>query len=541
MDETVSLILSPRQAADPEEIGRALARKTGRSVPSDQYVVVRRSIDARGRRVRINLGLCVFDGGEEPTPGIPAFRYREVRAAPPVVIVGAGPAGLFAALRLLELGIKPVVVERGKPVDTRRKDVAALNRRGILDQDSNYAFGEGGAGTFSDGKLYTRSKKRGDHRRVLFRFREHGADERILIDAHPHIGSNRLPAIVSAMRSTIETHGGGVHFQQKTAGLSISCGRVDGVKLAGGGYVRGNAVILATGHSARDVYRMLLDQAVALEAKPFAMGVRVEHPQRLIDEIQYHGQARGDHLPAAAYRLVQQVDGRGVYSFCMCPGGFIVPASTEDEALVINGMSFARRNSPFANAGIVVEIAMADVPNPDTGGALAGLNHQRAFEQTAFRHGGGGMVAPAQRLADFVDNRPSAGLPACSYPPGVVASPLHRWIPDSIRRRLQAGFRAFDRKMKGFLTNEAVVVGVESRTSSPVRIPRDPRTLQHISVQGLFPCGEGAGYAGGIVSCAVDGERAAEAVAAYLKGVHKQPAGNWMCVSLPTFLPSEAE
>ena len=516
MPEDVSLNLSPREAAGPEGIHRALARKIGRSVAADQVVVVRRSVDARKRPVRVNLGVRIYDDGENMTAERPVFTYRDVRSAAPVVVVGAGPAGLFAALRLVELGLKPVVVDRGKPVKSRRGDVAALNRRGVLDSESNYCFGEGGAGTFSDGKLYTRSKKRGDHRRVLHRFHQHGADGQVLTDAHPHIGSNRLPQIVSAMRATIEAHGGEIHFQHKVVGLSISGGRATGVILTDGRHIEGRAVVLATGHSARDVYEMLLDEKIALEAKPFAMGVRVEHPQRLIDRIQYHGQPRGEFLPAAAYSLVHQVDGRGVYSFCMCPGGFIVPASTQDDALVVNGMSFSKRNAPYANAGIVVEIRLADIPRLESSGPLAGLNYQRAMERTAFGNGGGGVIAPAQRLADFVNNRSSTDLPACSYLPGVVASPLHHWLPDPICKRLQAAFKAFDRKMKGFVTNDAVVVGVESRTSSPVRIPRDSQTLQHVSVRGLFPCGEGAGYAGGIASCAVDGERAAEAVFRFL-------------------------
>lgn len=517
MPETVSISLPPKEAADPEAIHRALGKKLGRQIAADRFVILRRSVDARKRSILVNLGIRLYSGGETLTPEQPDFCYRDVRSAQPVIIVGAGPAGLFAAMQLLELGLRPVVVERGKPVSARRRDVAALNRRGILKDESNYAFGEGGAGTFSDGKLYTRSRKRGDHRRVIHRFHQHGADPRILIDAHPHIGSNRLPEIVSAMRSTIDAHGGEFHFQQKVVDLTISNGRATGVRLADGQCIDGCAVILASGHNARDVYEMLMARHIALEAKSFAMGVRVEHPQRLIDRIQYHGQARGEFLPAAAYSLVQQVDGRGVYSFCMCPGGFIVPASTQGDALVVNGMSFSKRNSPYANAGIVVEITLEDVPRMASAGPLAGLNFQRALEQTASHNGGGGILAPAQRLADFVNNCSSSCLPACSYPPGVAASPLHQWLPGSLRRRLQAGFKAFDRKMRGFVTNDAVVVGVESRTSSPVRIPRDPNTLQHIAVQGLFPCGEGAGYAGGIVSCAVDGERTAAAVSRFLR------------------------
>ncbi|MFO7716817.1 NAD(P)/FAD-dependent oxidoreductase [Desulfosarcina sp.] len=515
MPEEVFLSLSPQEAANPEATRRALARKMGRQIAADRFVIVRRSVDARKRAVQVHLGVRVYADDETLLPDRPVFDYRDVHTAAPVIVVGAGPAGLFAALRLLELGLKPVVIERGKPVKGRRRDVAALNRRGLLNPESNYAFGEGGAGTFSDGKLYTRSRKRGDHRRVLHRFHQHGADGRILCDAHPHLGSNRLPEMVSAMRTTIEGHGGEFHFQQKIVGVSVSGSRATGVILEDRRRVEGRAVILATGHSARDIYEMLMAQRVCLEAKPFAMGVRVEHPQGLIDRIQYHGRARGDGLPAAEYSLVQQVDGRGVYSFCMCPGGFIVPAATDDRAVVVNGMSFSQRNSPYANAGIVVEIRLADLPRLRAADPLAGLNYQRDLEQAAYRHGGGGVIAPAQRLADFVNDHPSSSLPACSYPPGVAASPLHQWLPDSLLGRLQAAFTAFDRKMKAFLTNEALVVGVESRTSSPVRIPRDPQTLQHISVQGLFPCGEGAGYAGGIVSCAVDGERAAEAVGRY--------------------------
>jgi hypothetical protein len=516
MPETVILDLSPGEAADPQAIRRALARKTGRRVAVDRFVIRRRSVDARKPRTRVNLSVRIYANGESPASEQPEFRYRDVGSAPPIIIVGGGPAGLFAALRLLELGLKPVVIERGKPVKARRRDVAALNRRGILNTESNYAFGEGGAGTFSDGKLYTRSRKRGDQRRVLHRFQQHGADERILYEAHAHIGSNRLPDIVAAIRATIESHGGEIRFLQSVVDLSLAQGRVNGVVLRDGQRLQGRAVILAAGHSARDVYEMLMARHIALEAKPFAMGVRVEHPQHLIDRIQYHGQGRGEFLPAAAYNLVRQIDHRGVYSFCMCPGGYIIPASTQDHAQVVNGMSFAKRNSPFANAGVVVEIRLADIPGLASMGPLAALNYQQTLERAAFRNGGGGVIVPAQRLVDFVENRLSDTLPTCSYPPGVTISPLHQWLPPFICRRLQAGFRAFDRSMRGFLTNEAVVVGVESRTSSPVRIPRDPLTLQHGSVPGLFPCGEGAGYAGGIVSCAVDGERVAEAVANYV-------------------------
>jgi len=518
MPETVFINLSPRRAADPEAVRRAVSGNIGRFLSADRLQVFRRSIDARKPRIRVHLGVRVYSDGEPLTADGPTFSYRDVRYAEPVVVVGAGPAGLFAAMRLIELGLKPIVLERGQAVKSRRKDVAALNRRGLLDTESNYAFGEGGAGTFSDGKLYTRSKKRGDHVRVLHRFHQHGADERILIDAHPHIGSNRLPQIVTAMRTTIESFGGEIHFGQKVRRLWRSDDQAAGVVLEDGHRIAGSAIILATGHSAGDVYRMLVEQGLAIEAKPFAMGVRVEHPQRLIDRIQYHGQGRGAFLPAAAYNLARQVKGRGVYSFCMCPGGIIVPAATQKDRIVVNGMSFAKRNSAYANAGIAVEIRLEDIPAERPNDALAGLLYQRQLERAAYQHGEGQMTAPAQRLDDFVANRPSSSLPACSYPPKVVASPLHQWLPDFIRCRLQDGFKDFGRKMRGFLTNEAVVVGVESRTSSPVRIPRNVRTLQHDSLPGLFPCGEGAGYAGGIVSCAVDGERVAEAVGTYLQG-----------------------
>ncbi|MBQ9471073.1 MAG: FAD-dependent oxidoreductase, partial [Bacteroidales bacterium] len=450
----------------------------------------------------------------------PPPTYRNVHSGTPVAVVGAGPAGLFAALRLLELGLRPIVLERGRPVRERKRDVAALNRNQPLNPESNYAFGEGGAGTFSDGKLYTRSRKRGDYRKILHVLCAHGASPEILYEAHPHIGTDRLPQIITKIRQTIENHGGMVLFEAKATALCLSNGRAVGVELADGRRIDAAAVVLATGHSARDVYDMLLRHDVELQAKPFAMGVRVEHPQALIDHIQYHGTPRGELLPAAAYSLVEQVDGRGVYSFCMCPGGFVVPASTEASGMVVNGMSPSRRSSPFANSGIVVEVREADTQSFSQRGVLAGLAMQEHLEQLARQHSGAGLVAPAQRLADFVRGTPSDSMPRCSYLPGLTASPLSQWLPRPIGQRLQQGFAAFARKMRGFVTNEAVVLGVESRTSSPVRIPRHPHTLQHIGVAGLFPTGEGAGYAGGIVSSALDGDRCAEAVGLYLGTAH---------------------
>jgi uncharacterized protein len=517
MPQDVSIALSPRQAADEGLIQRALINKLGLDPDKlGAYLLIRRSIDARRGKVTVNLRLRVFDPGEPMDMGAPRFDFCDVRGQPPVVIVGAGPSGLFASLRLIEQGIKPLIVERGKPVGERKRDIARLNRGSRMDGDSNYAFGEGGAGTFSDGKLFTRSRKRGDVSRILHLLHQHGAQARILYDAHPHIGTNRLPAIVVQLRETILAYGGEFLFNTRVAGLMIRDGKAVGVIAADGQKIDGQAVMLAAGHSAREIYRYLYAQGVALEAKPFAMGVRVEHPQDLINAIQYHGLARDPYLPAASYNLIDQVDNRGVYSFCMCPGGMIVPAATASHEVVVNGMSNSLRDSRWANSGIVVEIRLEDVAGFESFGPLAGLEFQHQLESLAATHGGGGLTAPAQRLVDFVEGRISADLPACSYHPGTRSSALHEWLPDMIGTRLQRGFRAFGRKMKGFLTHEALILGVESRTSSPLRIPRDPATLQHIQISGLYPCGEGAGYAGGIMSSAVDGERAAEALACWL-------------------------
>jgi len=510
--------LSPQQASSAETILQQVSRKLGKHPSAIGDVrVVRKSIDARRGKVRVNVGVQVYAKGESVTDTIHKYLYQDVRSKPEVVIVGAGPAGLFAALRLIELGLKPIIVERGKDVSSRKRDVALLNRNTTFDPESNYAFGEGGAGTFSDGKLYTRSRKRGDINRILSILHQHGAQDEILYEAHPHIGTNVLPRVISAIRKTIEQFGGNFLFSSRVDEVLTDSKGVRGIRLNNGTSVLAKAVILATGHSARDVYQMLWKNKVLLEAKPFAMGVRVEHPQALIDSIQYHGLSRGDLLPAASYKLVQQVEGRGVYSFCMCPGGFIVPAVSSSNEIVVNGMSPSLRNSPWANSGIVMEVRLDDLKGYEKFGPLAGMQFQSYLEQLAYNHSlGKGVIAPAQRLSDFVDGKVSTTLPSCSYHPGLTSSPINEWLPSWISSRLQEGFRQFDRKMKGFVTNEATIVALESRTSSPIRIPRNEETLEHVQVRGLFPSGEGAGYAGGIVSSAVDGERSAEAVARFM-------------------------
>jgi uncharacterized FAD-dependent dehydrogenase len=514
MPVDVSLVLSPQQASDTNKVLNIAISKSGVKPHQLQTaVIIRKSIDARRGKISFNLGVRVFLKGENLAIDSPVFCYSNVSTKPEVIIVGAGPAGLFAALRLIELGYKPIIIERGKDVSTRKRDVASLNRNLELNSDSNFAFGEGGAGTFSDGKLYTRSRKRGDINRILHALHEHGAQDEILYEAHPHIGTNVLPRVITSIRKTIEDCGGLFIFNARVDELILSSGEARGVKLSDGQTITGKGVILATGHSAREVYFMLQRQGVLLEAKPFAVGVRVEHPQSLIDQIQYHGTARGQFLPAATYALTSQVDGRGVYSFCMCPGGHIVPAASHVGEVVVNGMSPSSRNSQWANSGIVVEVQLSDLKDFANHNQLAGLVFQQQLEQLAYSQVANGVKAPAQRLGDFVKGVTSSNLPSCSYHPGIISTPMHKWLPQGISSRLREGFTQFDAKMKGFLTNEAIILGVESRTSSPVRIPRDFETLQHPSVKGLFPCGEGAGYAGGIVSSAIDGERCAEAFA----------------------------
>jgi uncharacterized FAD-dependent dehydrogenase len=472
------------------------------------YKILKRSIDARSRVVIYRLQVRVFID-EVPQQENDVVKYPNVSDKKPVLIVGAGPAGLFAALQCIQNGFKPIVLERGKDVKQRRRDLAAINKQGLVNTESNYCYGEGGAGTYSDGKLYTRSNKRGDVNQVLEIFVQHGAKEDILIDARPHIGTNKLPQIITAIRETILEAGGEVHFDCKVTDLILSSGKIKGVIVNDGDRLMADAVILATGHSARDIYELLHRKNILVEAKPFALGVRIEHPQSIIDAAQYHCDIRSPFLPPANYSLVEQVEERGVFSFCMCPGGIIAPCATYKEEIVVNGWSPSKRNNPFANSGTVVQINLDDVPGTDP---LRMMHFQTEIEKTAFRLGGGDLVAPAQRMVDFVENRLSVDLPKNSYLPGTKSVMLRDTLPDFVFTSLQQALPRFGKKMKGYYTNEAILVGVESRSSSPVRIPREKESFQHPQVQGLFPCAEGAGYAGGIVSAAIDGINCANAV-----------------------------
>ena len=513
MTSEYQIRVQPQVAANEQQLKAWLADEYGFDVRTICGVrILKRSIDARQRTIFVNLKVRVYINEMPTDDEYQHTEYRDVSDCPQVIVVGAGPGGLFAALRLIELGLRPIVLERGKNVHDRKRDLADIARTQQVDGESNYCFGEGGAGAYSDGKLYTRSKKRGNTEKILNVLCQHGASTAILADAHPHIGTDRLPRVIENMRNTILKCGGEVHFGTKMTELMIKRNKVVGV--VAGGRVFAGLVILATGHSARDVYRYLAASNIEMESKGIAVGVRLEHPATLIDQIQYHSrQGRGKYLPAAEYAFVTQVDGRGVYSFCMCPGGFVIPAATDREQIVVNGMSPANRGTAWSNSGMVVEVRPEDIEGDDV---LKVMAFQEQLERLCWQQGNMKQTAPAQRMADFVNNRLSYDLPKSSYAPGLLSSPLHFWLPPMIGRRLQEGFKAFGRQAHGFLTNEAVLIATETRTSSPLRIVRHHETLQHVSIEGLFPCGEGAGYAGGIVSAAVDGERCAEMCAAYM-------------------------
>jgi uncharacterized FAD-dependent dehydrogenase len=549
MIQEYQLRILPEQAASEQSLKQYISREKGLDIRTIHAVrVLKKSIDARQRTIFVNVKAQVFINEEPAEKEFIETEYRNVEGRPQVIVVGAGPGGLFAALRLIERGLRPIVVERGKNVRDRKLDLARISRDHKVDAESNYSFGEGGAGAYSDGKLYTRSKKRGSVEKILNVFCQHGASTAILSDAHPHIGTDKLPRVIENMRNTILNCGGEVHFQTRMDRLIIENNRVVGIETNNGKTFRG-PVILATGHSARDVYRWLYRNGVQIEAKGLAVGVRLEHPSQLIDQIQYHNKnGRGKYLPAAEYSFVQQVGGRGVYSFCMCPGGFVVPAASGPHQLVVNGMSPSNRGGRWSNSGMVVEIRPEDLLHPDLqvqagelieGSAeaetealiaesqshsdsagqphvLSMMRFQEKLEQLCWQQGNMRQTAPAQRMMDFTRKKLSYDLPETSYSPGLVSSPLHFWMPKFVGERLSQGFQLFGKSSRGFLTNEAVMIAVETRTSAPVRIVRDAETLQHVTVEGLFPCGEGAGYAGGIVSAGIDGERCADAAAAYL-------------------------
>lgn len=516
MIKTADIVVLPFQAADEAFLRSLLVGLWGLK-PTDKvnFRIKKRSIDARSRQVKVNLRLEGYINEEAPQSIITPPEYKNVANARPVMIIGAGPAGLFAALRLIELGLKPIIIERGKNVKDRRRDLAAINRQQTVNPESNYCFGEGGAGTYSDGKLYTRSGKRGSIQKVLESFVFFGADETILAEAHPHIGTNKLPKIITAMRDAIIAHGGEVHFNTKLIGIEKQGDKVKKVKLEQNGsatIVEVEEVILATGHSARDIFELLHNEGITIEAKPFALGMRIEHPQALIDSIQYHVDERGPYLPPAAYSWVEQVNNRGVYSFCMCPGGIIAPCATNPGEVVTNGWSPSKRNNPYANSGIVVEVQLGDVKAFEKHGPLAAMKFQQSVEQLACQLGGGTQVVPAQRMVDFVNKKVSSSLPETSYQPGIVSTNLDEVFPAFIYDSLRGAFKQYSKKMPGYFTNDAVLHAPESRTSSPVRIPRDSEKLHHPQLTNLYPCAEGAGYAGGIVSAAMDGIRVAEAI-----------------------------
>ena len=524
MTKEYQIRVLPVVAASENAIKRYLAEEQGidqRTINSVR--VLKKSIDARQRTIFVNLKIRVYINEVPQDDEYEHTEYQNVEDRPQVVVVGEGPGGLFASLRLIELGLRPVVLERGKDVRERKMDLSQITKTQKVDPESNYCFGEGGAGAYSDGKLYTRSKKRGNVNKILNVFCQHGASTSILADAHPHIGTDKLPRVIENMRNTIIKCGGEVHFQTKMTRLVVEGERVTGVEAVdlktGGELTFHGPVILATGHSARDVYRLLVESNIHIEAKGIAVGVRLEHPSQLIDQIQYHNrEGRGKYLPAAEYSFVTQVEERGVYSFCMCPGGFVIPAATGPQQLVVNGMSPSNRGTQWSNSGMVVELHPDDVGG-DSSDPLCMMHFQEKLERDCWQQGNMKQTAPAQRMADFVNNRLSYDLPKSSYAPGLISSPLHFWMPPFVAKRLQEGFKKFGKMSHGFLTNEAVLIATETRTSSPVRIVRDPATLQHVTVQGLFPCGEGAGYAGGIVSAGVDGERCAEMCAQYVEAL----------------------
>ena len=522
MLKELQLTLTPEQAFDSDIRIKYLRNKLKLN-PNDTLIEVpqRRSIDARGKQVKINYKTKVFINQKATSNLELDFTHKNVTNSKEIIIVGAGPAGLFAALRLIELGLKPIIIERGKDVQSRRRDLAAINKDHIVNPESNYCFGEGGAGTYSDGKLYTRSKKRGNIRRILELLNLHGASDEILVDAHPHIGTNKLPKVVENLREAIIAHGGEIRFNCKMTNISIQDNQFKGIEINGNEQLKADAIILATGHSARDIYHILNNNQVLIEAKPFALGVRIEHPQSIIDQQQYHCNDRGEWLPAASYSLVHQTvihnKQRGVFSFCMCPGGFIVPSATANNEIVVNGMSPSKRNSLYANSGIVVAVELEDVQEFAQYNELAAMHFQASVEQKAWEMAKKDQTAPAQRMVDFVEGKVSTELNDTSYIPGLISTDMHEVLPTEIAQRLKSAFIAFGKKMKSYYTNEAQIIGIESRTSSPVRIPRDRDTLEHPQIKGLYPCGEGAGYAGGIVSAAMDGERVAEQIAIVVK------------------------
>lgn len=514
--QTIELSLSPKQAQDHPFIEQQI-KQSLRLNKSFKWKFLKRSIDARKKDIKINLRIAIYIENET-IESTPKTIYQNVKNSKAVLVIGFGPAGMFAALKLIELGLKPIIIERGKDVRNRRRDLAAITKDQIVNPNSNYCFGEGGAGTYSDGKLYTRSKKRGDVNQILRVLVEHGAPEDITIDAHPHIGTNKLPKVVTAIRETILKYGGEINFDTQLKDILIENNSVKGIVDQNNKQYLASQLILATGHSARDIFYLLDKKSITIENKPFALGVRVEHPQLLIDQNQYHCETKSEYLPPASYKLVEQVKGRGVFSFCMCPGGIIAPCATAPGEIVTNGWSPSKRNNPFANSGIVVTVEQEDLKEFEQFGALAGLKLQESIERACFEAAKNntntnfGQIAPAQRLIDFINNRQSIDLPECSYRPGIISAPLHEVLPKNITISLQEGFKGFKNKIKGFLMKDAIIVAVESRTSSPVKIPREKESFQHPDIKGLYPCGEGAGYAGGIVSAAIDGQKSALAI-----------------------------